>query len=198
MFRRLLFSGVLLLFVLCRTNGQSMDTITRQLFFQVYSGRPDTSITGFIKIYLPSLAEKKKNPGEWIRYENMDTLHAHEELHTFIFHRHPYFKEKFAQGRLEIGCKRYESQQLLQNITSVRLWFEFDLQQEAEIAFTRLVEMLSMVSTDKKFGTGNGSQNAAFLNAKDKTGFHKVQLRLMADNTARHKYKILFESGNDM
>jgi hypothetical protein len=195
--RGLLFLLVFLFSILYRCDGQSFDSATNQLFFQVFSGQPDTSIAGFLKLYVPSLAEKKKIPGEWLRY-GTDTLHTHEEIHSFLFTRHPYFKEKFVQGRLEIGCRRYEGPQLLQNITSVRLWFEFDLQQEAEIAFTRLVEMFAMVSTDKKFNTGNGSQNAAFINTKDKTGFYKVQLRLMADNASRHRYKILFESGNDM
>ncbi len=196
--RCVLLSVLFLSLFMFRAEGQTMDAVTNQLFFQVFSGKPDTSITGFLKLYVPSLAEKKKTPGEWIKFQNTDTLHIHDEVHSFLFTSHPYFKEKFAQGRLEISCRRYEGPQLLQNIMAVRLMFEFNIPQDAEMAFTRLVEILSMVSTDKRFSTGNGSQNAAFINTKDKTGFNRVQMKLMSDQTAVYKYKIVFESGNNM
>ena len=105
---------------------------------------------------------------------------------------------KFVKGKLDIHCKRYNSQELIQNITNIKLWFEFDDQQEAEIAFSRLVDNFILLSTDKKFGAANGAQKAEFLNSKNTKGFNRVQFRLTIDNVAQHRYKILFETGNTM
>jgi len=189
----------LLFLVLGKTaRAQSMDTFAHQLLFNIFTGNADTAITGFLKLYVPVLYGQKRNAGEWIQYPAADTVHVHDEMHSFIFTKHPHFKEKFSSGRLDVFCKRYENSLLLQNITGVQLWFEFNALEEAEVAFSRLVDMFILGSTDKKFSAVNGAQKAAFTNSRDKTGFNRVQLKLMADNSGPHKFRILFETGNEL
>ena len=196
MFRRLLIFGLFFLFVANPSKGQelTMDGYTNQLFLNILTEHPDSSITGFLKLYIPSLYDKKKTNA----LSATDTFYYHEEIHSFLFTHHPFLNVKFVKGKLDIHCKRYNSQELIQNITNIKLWFEFDDQQEAEIAFSRLVDNFILLSTDKKFGAANGAQKAEFLNSKNTKGFNRVQFRLTIDNVAQHRYKILFETGNTM
>ena len=202
MFRKCILAYSLLLLTSYAANSQemNMDMQTHQLFFNIFREKPDTSILGFLKLYTPSLYEKKNltQGPNWIIYSSIDTLRAYREIHSFVFTSHPYFTEKFTQGKLEIYCKRYEDTKLLQNITNVQLWFEFETQPEAEIAFTRLVDRFILLATEQKFSTVIGAQKAAFTNSKETRGFNRVQFRLTADNVSLYRYKILFETGNDL
>ncbi|MCW3086760.1 MAG: hypothetical protein JWQ78_146 [Sediminibacterium sp.] len=175
-----------------------MDHYTNQLFFNIFQPAPDTAIKGFIKAHLPSLVDKKDPVAAWTNYTAVDTFHSHREIHCFVFNRHPYFREKFPEGRLEVECKRYEDAKLLQNITNVALVFEFESQMEAEIAFSRLVDMFILCATDKKFSTVNGSQKAEFTNTKETKGFNRIQFRLTTDTISRYRYRIVFQTGNSI
>jgi hypothetical protein len=197
MFRRSLCMGLLLLLLSVRSDAQAtLDSYTNRLFFNLFTEKPDTVISSFLNLYVPVL-NTNKMPGKWISYPASDTIRAHEEMHSFIFRKHPFFSEKFTIGHIDFFCKRYEGTPVRQNITGIQLWFEFDVPQEAEIAFSRLVEMFILLSTDKKINTVNGTVKAAFINTGNKTGFSRVQVSMMADNSV-HKYKVLFEAGNSL
>lgn len=198
MLRRLICIVGTLLLVSGEAGAQAtMDDYTKRLFFNLFTGKPDTSIRGFLNLYIPALSHTK-TPGKWINYAPADTTHAHEEIHSFIFKNHPFINEKFARGRLDFSCRRYEGAQVMQNITGIQLWFEFDTLEEAEVVFARLVEMFILVSSNKKITTINGLPRAAFINTNNPTGFSKVQVIMMADTISVHKYKVLFETGNDL
>lgn len=201
MFRKCSAALVLFLIAYCgNSQAVNMDIQTNQLLFNIFRANPDSSILGFLKLYTPCLYEKKNVDAgrQWTTYPSIDTLRSYREIHSFVFSRHPFFKEKFTQGKLEIGCKRYEDTKLLQNITHVQLWLEFETQMDAEIAFTRLVEMFLLLATEKKFSTVTGAQKAEFSNLKETKGFNKIQFRLTGDNISRYPYKILFETGNSL
>lgn len=180
------------------TQAVSIDAYANQLFFNIYREKPDTAILGFLKLYVPSLYEKKKTPPGWTKYGSIDTTHAYQEMHAFLFSKHPYFHAKFAQGKLEIFCKRYDNDKLLQNITKVQLAFEFETSEDVETAFSILVEMFAVPATEKKYSTTHASQKAEFSDLKNPAGFNRVQFRMAADNLGRYPYKILFETGNDL
>jgi len=196
MFRKLLLACCIFLLTVARLTGQDLTitTYTHQLLFNVLTDEPDTSISGFLKLYIPSLYNKKKatvGPAT-------DTFHYHEEIHSFLFTKHPFLNIKFAKGKLDIYCKRYDGPELIQHITNVQLLFEFDEPQEAEIAFSRLVDNFILLSNDKKFSTVNGAQKAEFTNSRITNGFNRVQFRLAADNIGQHRYKLLFETGDNL
>ena len=196
MFRKLLVACFVILLFVTRSSGQDLtiDSYTHQLLFNVLTDQPDTSIATFLRLYVPSLSEKKKTANGL----PADTFHYHEEIHSFVFTKHPFLNIKFTKGKLDICCKRYDGPELIQTITNIQLWFEFDEPQEAEIAFSRLVDNFILLSTDKKFSATNGAQKAEFIHSKITKGFNRVQFRLTADNISQHRYKILFETGNSL
>lgn len=188
---------VLLLFSVHAGAQATMDNYTKRLFFNLFTDKPDTLISSFLNLYVPAL-NNNRTPGKWIVYPASDTMHSHEEMHSFIFKKHPFFTERFTTGHIDFFCKRYEGVPVRQNITGIQLWFEFDVQQEAEVAFSRLVETFILVSTDKKISTINGAAKAAFTDANQKNGFSKVQVSMIGDNISTHKYKVLFEAGTSL
>jgi hypothetical protein len=196
MFRKYILAGCFFLLMSNNLWSQDLtfDLFTNQLLFNIYTPHPDKNIVPFLKRYVPALNEKiNSNPPAAI-----DTALGFEEIHSFLFRTHPYVSVSFKRGKLDIQCKRFEEREYFQQIMHVKLWFEFEDQTQAEIAFSRLVDNYILLSTDKKFSAQNGSQKAEFMNTKKMGGFNRVQFRLTVDNISEYRYKILFETTNSL
>lgn len=193
MFRKCFLTGFLLCALFNTMNGQSLtvDTYANQLLFNIFKDQPDTAIRPFLRLYTPSLLEKKTIPDGSPSSGSANMF----EIHSFIFNKHPFFKASFTSGKLELYCQRNDSKGT--NVYDVKLWFEFDTLEEAEIAYNKLIETFVPISTNKRFGVTNGAQKAEFSDTKTK-GLNKVQLRLTADNLDHLRFKILFETNNDL
>ncbi|MES2004166.1 MAG: hypothetical protein V4450_06560 [Bacteroidota bacterium] len=185
---------LVMLAVTTKAQPVPLDTYTHQLLFNIFKEAPDPSVMDFLKLYAPSLYNKKANlqPGSAIGQNN----HAYE-IHSFVFYKHPYFGPSFTFGKLELDCQRFPEPKGLQ-VYDAKLWFEFDTQQEAEIAYSKLMETFIPISTNKKFSSTNGYQKGEFTDTKGEKGFNKVQIRLMADNLDHSRFKILLELGNNL
>ncbi len=194
MFRKCFLAGFLLCALFNTMNGQSLtvDTYANQLFFNIFKDQPDTSIRPFLRLYAPSLLEKKTTPPDGSPSAGNKNAF---EIHSFIFNKHPFLNASFTSGKLELYCQRNEGKGT--NVYDVKLWFEFDTQEEAEIAYNKLIETFIPISTNKRFSVTNGAQKAEFSDTKTK-GLNKIQLRFTADNLDRHRFKILFETENDL
>jgi hypothetical protein len=195
MFRKCFLAFFLLFALFNTTNGQSLtvDTYSNRLLFNIFRETPDTAIRPFLRLYTPSILENKpalpdgSSPGG---------SKKSYEIHSFIFNKHPFFPATFTSGKLELYCQRSNDGKGAQ-VYDVKLWFEFDTQEEAEMAFSKLVETFIPISTNKRFSSISGAQKAEFSD-KNGTGFTKIQFRLTADNLDRHRFKILFETENDL
>lgn len=186
-----------LAFCAAKTQQLTLDGYTHQLLFNMFRDKPDTAISDFLRSYTPSLFEKKKTLQTGIVTGSASGSRDQYEIHSFIFNRHPYFKSSFSIGKLELYCRHFPDERGVQ-VYAVKLWFEFDTQQEAEMAYSKMVEMLMPVSTAKNFSSVNGYMKAAFTDNKEEKGFTHVQFRLTADNLDKHRFKILFETENDL
>lgn len=173
----------------------TINGYAQQLFFNIYTSQPDTSIAAFLRDHIPSLYDKKAltevntNTGK-----NTDNR---IEIHTFVFSKHPYFVTGFVNGKLEFYCRHFADARGEQ-VFDVKLWFEFENQLEAEMAFSKLVELFLPISQGKRFSSTNGAQRAEFSDNRQEQGLNKIQFRLTADNLDRHRFKILFETGNEL
>lgn len=172
----------------------TINGFTQQLFFNIYTGQPDTSVTAFLQDHIPSFNNKAFTTGTTHTGTNTGNR---IEIHTFVFNKHPYFAAAFVNGKLEFYCRHFADARGEQ-VFDVKLWFEFENQLEAEMAFSKLVELFLPISQGKRFSSTNGSQRAEFSDNRQKQGFSKIQFRLTADNLDRNRFKILFETGNEL
>ncbi len=186
------FLVLVLLFTTAKAQSVTLDTYTHQLFFNIFKEKPDTAISNFIRLYAPGLYDKK-NTAQSGSGGNNNTY----EIHSFIFTKHPFFKPSFTIGKLELYCQRFAAPKGLQ-VYDVKLWLEFDTQQEAEMAYSKLMETFMPLSTNKKFSSTNGYQLGEFTDSNGEKGFNKIQVRLTADNLDRRRFKILFENENTL
>ena len=188
-------ASFLLLFLFGRTNGQSLtvESYTNQLLFNIFLNQPDTSIRPFLRLYAPSLLERKTIP----QGSAVPGLPASTEIHSFVFTKHPYFKSTFNNGKLELYCQRFNDARGLQ-VYDIKLWLEFDSQQDGEIAYSKLIETFMPISKAKNLSSYSGAMKAEFSDNKESKGLSKIQFRLTADNLDKKMYKILFELGNDL
>ena len=195
MFRKCFLLGflVVVLYTTSYSQALTVDTYSNQLLFNIFKEKPDTAIRSFLRLYTPSLLEKKQGPALG---GSKDASQYTAEIHSFIFTKHPFFTGSFTTGKLDFFCQRFNEPKGMQ-VYNVKLWFEFDTQQEAEMAFSKLVETFIPISTNKRFSSSNGARKAEFSDTKGQNGFNKVQIRLTADNLDHHDFKILFETEND-
>jgi hypothetical protein len=196
MYRKYILSIGIFLMILNKSSGQQLtfDSFTNQLLFDVYSPQPEKSIRSFVKRYIPAINEKITNQNP----VTLDTASGFDEMHSFIFKKHPSLSVSIKRGKLDIQCKRFEEKEFFQNILNVTLWLEFDDQMQAEIAFSRLVDNYIILSSEKKFSAQNGSQKAEFMSSNKSGHFTRVQFRLTVDNISEYRYKILFETTNSL
>lgn len=199
MFRKYILVCFFFSFSFGRLYSQTLtvDRYTNQLLFNIFEEQPDSSILDFIKQYIPSLAEKKKKDRVPASTPLLSDQNKYAEVHSFIFTRHPFLKATFTSGKLDFFCLHNNAAKDIQ-VSNVKLWLEFDTQPEAEMAFSNMIETFIPISTQKKFSSTNGSQKAEFSDAKEMNGFGKIRIRLTADNLAQHRFKILFETENDL
>lgn len=200
MFHKFLLSFLILGNHFTQANGQQLtiETYTHQLLFNIFKESPDTSIKTFLQLYTPSLFQKKLSTPENGSSNGSNEQKEYKfEIHSFMFTKHPFVSATFTSGKLELMCQRYNEPKGVQ-VYDVKLWFEFDTQPEAEMAFSKLIETFIPISTVKRFSSSNGSQKAEFIDTRITKGFNKVQFRLTADNLDRHRFKILFETINDL
>jgi hypothetical protein len=195
MFRKYFLASFLLCTLFNTTNGQSLtvETYSHQLLFNVFKEQPDTAIRAFLRLYTPSLIDKKTTPTDGTpETGNKSSL----EIHSFVFTRHPFFNATFTSGKLEFYCQHFSDAKGTQ-VYAVKLWFEFDTQQDAEIAFSKLVETFIPIATNKRITSTNGAVRAEFSDTRAKV-FGKIQVRITADNLDKHHFKILFETENEL
>lgn len=200
MFRKFILICLLLgsLFTIVQGQSLTVENYTNQLLFNIFKVKPDSSIIPFLQLYTPSLLQRKlSNPEIGVTNGTNEQKEFTIEIHSFMFTKHPFFNATFTSGKLELLCQHYTNLKGVQ-VYDVKLWFEFDTQPEAEMAFSRLVETFIPISSLKRFSSSNGAQKAEFSDTKTTKGFNKIQFRLTADNLDRHRFKILFETVNDL
>lgn len=173
-----------------RAQALTVETYSQELFFNIFRDQPDTSIRPFLRLYTPSLLAKNENLPAPAGKPSL-------EVHSYIFTKHPFFNASFTNGRLELFCQRYPEPRGVQ-VFDVKLWFEFDTQEEAETAYSKLIQTFSPIATQQKKFSVSGAIVAQFTDTKGTKGFNKVQIRLTADNLDRRHFKILFENNNDL
>lgn len=173
----------------------SFDSFTNQLLFNIFKPRPDTAITEFLRLYTPSLYFKHQTDNS--SKEGIGKNNYSLETHSFLFTRHPYFKASFTNGKLEFFCQRYP-EPIGIKVYDVKLCFTFDTQQEADMAFSKLVEIYIPISAKKKISSLSGYQQAEFSEDSSQNLFTRIKFRYTSDNLDQHRYKILFETTNDL
>ncbi|MEO8172481.1 MAG: hypothetical protein ABI581_05345 [Sediminibacterium sp.] len=195
MFRKFLLAGLLFM-VLPRANSQSLtvDTYSNQLLFNIFKDQPDTLIRPFLRLYTPTLLSKKITAADLGSSGGSKNQYSFE-VHTFIFTTHPYFNSRFASGKIEFYCRRLHDGGGIQ-VYDVKLWLEFNELADAEAAYSKLVVAFDAMSNNRNLTSGNGYRKAEFSDTK--AGINKIQFRLTADNLDRNRFKILFETGNDL
>jgi hypothetical protein len=195
MLRKCFIAGFLLFVLFSRTNGQSptVESYTNQLLFNIFMDQPDTAIRPFLRLYAPSLLEKKTVP----EGNTSSGSQSSNEIHSFLFTKHPFFKSTFSTGKLELHCQHFTDARGLQ-VYDIKLWFEFDTQQDGEIAYSKLIETFMPISKARNLSSASGAMKAEFSENKDSKGLSKIQFRLTADNLDKRMFKILFELGNDL
>jgi hypothetical protein len=195
MLKKIIFS---FFFLISGTNAFSQasgfDDFSNKLLFNIFKPEPDTSIRDFLRLYIPSLYPGQKNANNT---NHSGTASFDSEIHSFIFTRHPFFKSHFSNGKIEFYCRRYHNPVAIE-LYDVKLWFEFDTQTDADLAFSNLIETYLPISTQHKIGSEAGSQTAAFSNLNAKNTLTKIQFRYIADPLKRNHYSILFETTNTL
>lgn len=186
----LLFISMVLTLNFSYSQELRFDRYTNELLFNVLSDKPDSSLSEFLNRCLPNRITRDSAKA----YPQNGSKQYNEEIHTFLFKKHPYLEMKIAEGGLDLICKNFSGKPPFQQIEKARLWFSFDQQIDAERGFGRLVENYILLSTEKKFSASNGTQNAEFSDTLAKKGFNRVLFKMSMDNLGSHRFKILLET----
>ncbi len=182
--------------VVNESSAQTFDKYVDRLYFGILSRKPDSSIQSFIAKYVPIITKKFDSKGTWTAYPPGDTTEPPFETvtNTFIFYHHPYFDEHFESGQLAITQKIYSIPKWIDNITDIKLSFEFYTEEEAKKAYKKLADIFSSFNVLKRL-TSDEIEKAEFTDKNSKKFDNHIQIILAKDFFTRTKYQTLTKKG---
>lgn len=196
--------------------GQTLEKYTDQLYFGVLSYNPDSSITNFLKSYVPNFFRKYDSSVKWTMYPPGITEEPRfvKVINSFVFSRHPYFNAPFKSGQLAITQKIYSDEKWGTQLADIRLWFEFDNEKDAKNSFKQLTDTFSSFNTLKRITSQQGMEKAEFTDKNSDEYYSNIQIILVTDYSLGKRflvptgdetniiteagYKILVETTNDL
>ena len=196
-------------------SSQRLEDYADKLYFGMLSFKPDTSITEFVTRYIPVVFKKIDTSGKWTVYPP-DFIEPKfiTVTNSYVFYKHPYFDANFNSGQLAITQKIYHDKKWSDNITEMKLWFEFENKDEAKKSFRQLVDTFSKFTELKRITSTNGVDKAELTDKNSDKYYSNVQIVLVKDYLIGKKfamptkkglkifteagYKILFQIGNDL
>jgi hypothetical protein len=177
--------------------GQSskFDTLVDELYFNIFKGKPDTSIFPFLKKYFPVLTKEHNKPeGGWTMYPPGPPPKFFFTVHSFIFSKHPYFNTKFRQGQIDFTCS--ELKEGAAGIHDVKLWFVFDSKNDAFDAFEKLCNMFDPLSKTRDVQRNEERVTAKYSTETDFQSYNSVIIVLAKDELHDGRFKLLFKTPN--
>jgi len=198
------------------SSAQTLDKYADQLYFGMLSFNPDSSITEFLTRYVPVVFKKFDGSGGWTAYPPgvIEEPNFYKVTHSYVFISHPYFNGHFKSGQLAITEKIYSDEKWNDNITDIKLWFEFDTEEDAKKSFKQLVDTFSSFHVLKRMTTQQGIDKAEFTDKNCDKYYSNIQIILVTDYSLGKRYvmptenevkiiteagyKILIEVGNDL
>ena len=86
-----------------KSSAQTLEKYADQLYFGMLSFNPDTSITDFLKKYVPVVFRKFDSSVKWTMYPPGRTEEPRfvKVINSYVF-KHPYFNGLFKSGQLAI------------------------------------------------------------------------------------------------
>lgn len=188
MIRHLLI--VLFTISLLSSSAQTMDKYADQLYFGMLSFTPDSTITDFLRKCVPAIFEERDSSGGWTMYPPgaFDEPKCFKVTHAYVFESHPYFDGHFKLGQLALTEKVYADEKWNGNITDVKLWFEFDNEEDAKRAFTQLVDTFSSFNVLKRVTYQQGIDKAEFTDSSSDKYYSHIEIILATDYSLGKRY----------
>ena len=198
------------------SSAQTLGKYADQIYFGMLSYQPDTSITDFITKYVPVVYKKFESPGKWTVYPPgvIEEPNFITVSNSYIFLKHPYLNGYFKSGELAITQKIYSDEKWNDNISDIKIWFEFDSEENAKKTFKQLVDSCSTFNVSQRLTSQEGIEKAEFTDKDSDNYYSNIQIILAKDYSIGKKYamptensikiiteagyKILVEVGNDL
>ena len=177
-------------------SAQTLDKYADQLYFGMLSLNPDTSIIEFLTKYVPVVLKKFDSTGGWTAYPPgvIEEPKFTKVTTSYVFDEHPYFNAHFKSGQLAITQKIYSDEKWGNNITDIKLWFEFDNEEDAKTSFKQLVDTFSSFNTSQRLTSQQGVEKAEFTDLASDKYYSHLQIILVPDYTLGKRYVIPSES----
>ena len=171
------------------------EEAANKMLFNVWIQKPDSSILSFVKKYAPALVAE---PEGWRVHLSMTTERMPESLtiHSLTFVHHPFINFAFSQGQIDFLTR--ETKNAIVGIRDIHLWFIFDNINNADSAFTTLVEMFEKLSTTRNITTDGLIKTAEFVDENSNSHANRVEFKLVEDEIHKNKYKLFFRLGMDV
>jgi len=198
------------------SSAQTLDKYADQLYYGMLSLTPDSSIKDFLTRYVPVVFKKHDSTGGWTAYPPgiIEEPQYYKATHSYVFSSHPHFKGNFKSGQLAITEKIYADETWNGNLTDIKLWFEFDNEEDAKKSFKQLVDTFSGFNVLKRITSEKGMNKAEFTDKNCDKYYSNIEIILATDFSLGKRYvmpannevkivneagyKILVNVGNDL
>ena len=173
--------------------SNNLEDLANKMLFNIWLQKPDDSILGFVKQYVPVLSkvskEWKVNPGI------VETEPEIKTIHSLLFSQHPFYHLNFKEGRIDFLT--HEISGSVVGIRDIQLWLFFESSIDAKRTFGVMKEIFKnsyTLAADKIIGD---TIIMVLKDEKSESWTNAVQLYLIKDPLQDHNAKILFRIGDN-
>jgi hypothetical protein len=193
--RSLLFIICIVTFTNCSNKEPvTFDTTTRRIFFNGDVYKNDRELVEFYKS--SKYLSLDRPPKGYTLYPPLSALgqDGRQQQYTFRFRTHPYVSFSFREGELIISSRKSNDGEVFSFPT---LKFIFDSKEQSELAYNKLLDTYSKLSTRKRFSSYKDTKNAEFTDDNSKE-IKEVSFLQGKGDTLANGYVIVFGLGNDL
>jgi hypothetical protein len=182
----------------------SLTEYSNKLLFNFHTDTPDSNLCRFIQKHISTIYCQPKSKTDTVSgwsANDTTTVFIYPPItstHSLYFSKHPFLKEKFSVGRIEIQAQEIFKDRM--GIFGISLYLYFYEKEDAINLYNKLTDTLTKISTLKRFTNYKETKKAEFTDnrMKDKSPFG-VQLILARDDVSENSsYYILFIPHNNL
>lgn len=175
------------------SQSKQFHELNNRLLFNLFTGKPDSSISDFVGKYYPELLANGV-PDKWTiapTAKKSDVNYKTE--HVFLFKTHPFLNIKFDNGSLEFLS--VEEENSLPRLQYTRLCLSFENKNEASLALNSFISLFENCGINKKTIVKDNKTIILISETKTIDWINTVELVLFKDELYDGKYKILYDLG---
>jgi hypothetical protein len=163
------------------------DSLTDELMFNLFTGKPDSIVIPFLKFHFPYLV-KTPEPGGWTMYGRDSIPIFQHGMHSLKVNVHPFLKTEHTGARLDLFTQEWKDYP--PGIEDARVWIYFDTKTKAEAGCSYIIKEFRKIGSYVDSSSNNNGQKWIIRESHSEDEWNSLSVTLQKERE-RNKFSVL-------